>query len=115
MISEWLSRLRFLLKGKPGLEVDEELQFHLERQTQANMAAGLSSGEARRQAAIAFGGLERAREQCLEQRPAWFLEPLLRDLRYGVRGLRRNPGFATVAILTLALAIGANTLSLIHI
>jgi predicted permease len=109
MISEWLSRLRFLLKGKPGLEVDEELQFHLERQTQANMAAGLSSGEARRQAAIAFGGLERAREQCLEQRPAWFLEPLLRDLRYGVRGLRRNPGFATVAILTLALAIGANT------
>jgi len=69
----------------------------------------MSMAEARRQAAISFGGRERSREQCRRQRPSWSLESFLRDIRYGVRGLLRNPGFTAVAVLTLALAIGANS------
>ena len=92
MFSEWLSRLRFVLRGKRRSDVDEELQFHVERQVEANLAAGMAVDEASRQAAIAFGGRERAREQCREARPSWTLELVLRDLRFGLRGLFRNPG-----------------------
>jgi predicted permease len=109
MLREWLSRFRFFFAGKSRREVDEEIQFHLERQVQANLAAGMMMPEARRQAAVGFGGRERTRKQCREQRPSWSLESLLRDLRYGMRGLLRNPGFTTVAVITLALAIGANS------
>ena len=109
MVREWLSRFRFFFLGKPRTEVDEEIQFHLERQIEVNLAAGMSPAEARRQAAIGFGGRERTREQCREQRPSWRFESLGRDLRFGMRGLWRNPGFTVIALLTLALAIGANS------
>ena len=109
MLTELLSRLRFALFRKRPSEVDEELQFHIERQIEANVAAGMPIDEARRQAAIAFGGRERTREQCREARPGWTIELLLRDFRFAVRGLLRNPGLATVAVLTLAVAVGANS------
>ena len=73
MISEILTRLRFLVTAKTQAEVDDELRFHLEHLTEANMAAGMPPEEARRQAAIAFGGVERTREECREQRPGRFL------------------------------------------
>jgi hypothetical protein len=109
MFREWLSRVRFFVAGKRRGEVDEEIQFHLERQVEANIAAGMPAAEARRQAMIAFGSRERAREECREERPSWGLESVWRDVKYGIRGLGRNPGFAVVAVLTLALAIGLNT------
>jgi predicted permease len=109
MVVEWLSRLRFLFLGKRRAEVDEEIQFHVERQIEVNVAAGMSPAEARRQALVGFGGRERAREQCRQVRPSWAFESLGRDVRYGMRGLWRNPGFTVVALLTLALAIGANS------
>jgi predicted permease len=109
MVNEWWSRLRHFVAGKKRGEVDEEIQFHLDREIESNVAAGMPAGEARRRAAIAFGSRERAREQCREERPSFFLESLGRDVRYGVRGLWRNPGFTGVAVLTLTLAIGANT------
>ena len=109
MFAEWLSRIRFFFGGRSRNEVDEEIQFHIEREAAANVASGMPAAEARRQAAIRFGGRERTREQCREQRPSWSLESLVRDVRYGIRGLLHNPGFAAVAVLTLGLAIGANS------
>src|SRR5271165_2223119 len=109
MAGEFWSRVRFFFAGKRREEVDEEIRFHFERQVEANLAAGMSEEAARRRAAIAFGGRERAREQCREERPSWTMELLLRDLRFAVRGLWRNPGLTAVAVVTLALAIGANT------
>jgi len=109
MMREWVSRTVFFFLGKRRSDVDEEIEFHLERELEANLAAGMSPEEARRQAAIRFGGRERAREQSREQRPSWAVESLWRDIRYGLRGLIRNPGFTAIAILTLALTIGAGS------
>ncbi len=81
-MKQLLSRLRSLLPGHPPAEVDEELSFHIEKQTQANIVAGMIPEEAHRQAMIAFGGVESTREACREQRPLSFLETLFYDVRY---------------------------------
>jgi hypothetical protein len=76
MLREWVTRLRFLIFSKAPSDLDAELAFHLEEQARANMATGMDAGEARRQARIAFGGVEPAREQAYAARPGYRLEML---------------------------------------
>jgi len=108
-LREWTTQLRFFFSRREPREVDDELQFHIEQQIEANRAANIGEIEARRQALIAFGGVENSREACSKQRPSWLFETLMQDARYGFRGLRRNPAYAITAILTLALGIGTTT------
>jgi putative ABC transport system permease protein len=109
MITELLSRFRFFLTRKGRGEVDEEIQFHVEQSVAQKMAAGVGAAEARRQALMDFGGLERTREECARQRPGWWLGTVLQDVRYAGRGFRRNPLFTISVLVTLALGIGATT------
>jgi putative ABC transport system permease protein len=109
MIQEWLTRLRFLVKRSKPADLDDELKFHVEQATAANVAAGMAPEEARRRALVEFGGVERTREQCHEQRPGWWLGTVAQDVRYALRGFRRNPVFTVTVIATLALGIGATT------
>ncbi|HYL77693.1 MAG TPA: ABC transporter permease [Bryobacteraceae bacterium] len=103
----WWQRL--LRRSQMEMQLDKELRFHLDQYTSDLIAQGLDPEEARRQARIALGGPEQVKEECRDARGTRWLEDLLRDFRHAARRLRSNPGFATVAAVTLALGIGAST------
>ncbi|MEA2561496.1 MAG: hypothetical protein QOH06_3000 [Acidobacteriota bacterium] len=104
-----MSLRSLLFKSRAEREMDQELKFHIEMQTALNLGKGMTPQQARTEALREFGGVEKFKEQCREERGGRWMEQLFQDLRFGVRNLLKYPGYSAVVILILALGIGANT------
>lgn len=110
MFSDLKFRIRALFDRRAmERELDDELRFHLERETEKLAAAGLPRAEAERRARVAFGGVERIKDDARDVRGVSIVDTLLQDVRYAWRGVRGAPGFAAAVILALGLGVGANT------
>ena len=101
--------LNLFRKARIDREIDDELRFHLEMRVEDNLRAGMAPEAARQDAVRRFGNVTSVREQARDERGAGVVDVVLGDLRQGARWLRRRPGFAVTAVVTLALGIGAST------
>src|SRR5512146_1980852 len=108
--------MRFFTRRRGERELDEEIRFHIEKEVEKHLARGLPPDQARRQAMLAFGGVEKTKEEVRDLSFGRLIESIGQDLRYGLRSLANHRAFSIAAVATLALGIGANSaiFSVVH-